>query len=95
LDDGWARPRQVVQRGSRMVELTLTEGRKREIRRLFEALDCRVDRLLRVRIGPLSLGKLAPGEWRFLTPEEGNHLTQWVEKRRQQKSNPGPTQATR
>lgn len=90
LADGWARPRRVAQRGSRSVELTLIEGRKREIRRLFEALDCPVERLLRVRMGPLSLGQLASGEWRFLTPDEGNHLTQWVEKRRQEKSNPRP-----
>lgn len=46
------------------------EGRKREVRRLFEAVDCRVERLVRVRIGPLTLGGLREGEWRRLRPRE-------------------------
>lgn len=46
------------------------EGRKREVRRLFEAVDCRVERLVRVRIGPLMLGGLREGEWRRLRPRE-------------------------
>ena len=46
------------------------EGRKREVRRLFEAVECLVERLVRVRIGPLGLGGLREGEWRRLRPRE-------------------------
>jgi len=57
--------------GGRMeVELTLAEGRHRIVRRLMEALGLRVDWLHRVRYGPVRLGRLAPGRWRFLTPHE-------------------------
>ena len=46
------------------------EGRKREVRRLFESVGCRVERLVRTRIGSLSLGSLRSGEFRRLTARE-------------------------
>jgi 23S rRNA pseudouridine2605 synthase len=52
------------------VELVLDEGRNRQIRRMFAGLGIEVLRLLRVAIGPLSLGDLAKGQVRSLTPEE-------------------------
>lgn len=52
------------------LEITLDEGRNRQIRRLLEALQVRVLRLLRVSIGPLELGNLKKGETRPLTSEE-------------------------
>lgn len=52
------------------LEICLTEGRNRQIRRLLEATGCCVLRLVRVAIGPLKLGSLAKGEARLLTPEE-------------------------
>lgn len=52
------------------LRVQVSEGRKREVRRLFEAVDCRVERLVRVRIGPLKLGGLREGEWRRLRPRE-------------------------
>jgi 23S rRNA pseudouridine2605 synthase len=52
------------------VELVLDEGRNRQIRRMFAGLGIDVLRLLRVSIGPLSLGDLAKGQVRSLTPEE-------------------------
>jgi len=48
----------------------LTEGRNREIRRLFAAIGAEVTRLLRVAYGPIELGTLQPGEWRDVTAEE-------------------------
>ncbi|GAA5011773.1 pseudouridine synthase [Lysobacter lycopersici] len=52
------------------LEIVLDEGRNRQIRRLLEALDIRVLRLVRVAIGGLRLGELPKGQWRELTAEE-------------------------
>jgi 23S rRNA pseudouridine2605 synthase len=52
------------------LEIVLDEGRNRQIRRLLEALDVSVVRLVRVAIGSLSLGELAKGQWRLLTEQE-------------------------
>jgi pseudouridine synthase len=56
-------------------EITLTEGRNRQVRRMVEALDARVLKLVRVKIGPLSIGKLPIGKWRPLTPAEVRAVT--------------------
>ncbi len=78
LDDGPARARSVRALGSAgdktLVEIVLTEGRKREVRRMFEAVGMPLERLARVRIGPLSLGDIAPGKFRPLTGAEVRSL---------------------
>jgi 23S rRNA pseudouridine2605 synthase len=56
------------------LEITLVEGKNREIRRMYARLGYRVDALVRIRIGPLALGNLKPGEVRRLTPEEVTSL---------------------
>jgi 23S rRNA pseudouridine2605 synthase len=56
------------------LEIVLDEGRNRQIRRLLEALDVSVLRLVRVAIGSLSLGDLAKGRWRMLTQQEFDSL---------------------
>jgi 23S rRNA pseudouridine2605 synthase len=56
--------------GTATYEVTLTEGRNREIRRLFEVLGKKVARLVRVSFGPCELGPLEPGRWRRLTRAE-------------------------
>jgi len=56
--------------GTAQFEITLHEGRNRQIRRLCEAAGLTVTRLKRIREGPLSLGELACGAWRELTAAE-------------------------
>ena len=68
LEDGFARPRRArrVQLGPDEwgVTLVLTEGRKREVRRLLESVGHPVLALERTRFGPFRLGRLKPGDWR-------------------------------
>ena len=52
------------------LEITIHEGRNRQIRRMCEAAGMEVTRLKRIREGSLSLGNLPVGAWRYLTPEE-------------------------
>src|SRR3989442_7095281 len=74
LDDGPAKVDGAVRlkrAGARIwLELTLSEGRYREGKRLCRAVGLRVLRLVRVRFGPLDLGELGRGTWRDLTPAE-------------------------
>ncbi len=74
LEDGFARPesvRLVSQTGKEaLVEVVMTEGRKREVRRLFQACDVTLLRLARIAYGGVDLGELRQGKWRFLTPHE-------------------------
>ena len=78
LDDGVARAirAEQVQRGTERtaVAVVMGEGRKREIRRMMEALGHRVRRLVRVRVGPVRMGSLRPGRLRPLTSEEVGQL---------------------
>jgi 23S rRNA pseudouridine2457 synthase len=57
------------------MEITLTEGRNRQVRRMSAAIGYPTLRLVRVAIGELRLGELLPGEWRELTPDELRGLT--------------------
>jgi 23S rRNA pseudouridine2605 synthase len=74
LEDGVVRPKKVsaakVGRGRWDLTITITEGRNREVRRLCEAVGLEVDRLVRVKFGPVELGELAPGKVRSLTKQE-------------------------
>jgi 23S rRNA pseudouridine2605 synthase len=58
-----------------LLTLTLHEGRNREVRRLCEAVGLLVDKLTRVKFGPVSLGDLPPGKWRPLTATEMRGLS--------------------
>jgi 23S rRNA pseudouridine2605 synthase len=79
LPDGPVKTSEVSSRaiGGGMHELTITiaEGRKREVRRLCAALGLEVERLVRVRYGPVLLGKLQSGKSRPPTPHELRELT--------------------
>lgn len=57
------------------LEIRLEEGKNRHIRRLLEILEVEVLRLIRVSVGPLPLGTLSKGQWRFLTPQEIQSLS--------------------
>jgi 23S rRNA pseudouridine2605 synthase len=57
-------------RSKSIVELELSEGKNREVRRLFESQNLMVRRLQRVQIGKIKLGELKPGKWRALTATE-------------------------
>ncbi|MCZ7533147.1 MAG: pseudouridine synthase [Acidimicrobiia bacterium] len=74
LDDGFARAKKariVSTHGDRsVVEVVMTEGRKREVRRLFEAVGLEVDRLVRVSIAGITDRTLTPGNYRPLSIDE-------------------------
>ena len=88
LDDGLARPDVVEvleqEKGKALVQLVMTEGRKREVRRLLAAVGHPVERLARVAFGGVELGDLRQGRWRHLTQQEIGRLHAAVEGR------PGP-----
>ena len=73
-------PIEVIERSTEQTRLRiiLREGRKRQIRRVAADLGHPVRRLVRERIGPLSLGNLQPGEWRHLTAAEVRELQRSV-----------------
>ncbi len=56
------------------LEITIHEGRKHQVKRMLEAVGHPVLKLTRVRFGPLSLGDLEPGEFRYLTDREANAI---------------------
>ena len=79
LEDGPARVDQARRlrsagTGLHWVELSLSEGRYREVKRLCRAVGLAVQRLRRVAFGALELGELPPGQWRELTPIEVERL---------------------
>jgi pseudouridine synthase len=67
-------PCQIRRVSQGVFEVTLHEGRKRQVRKMFAHLRYHVEELSRVRQGFLTLGELRPGEWRLLTQEEIKQL---------------------
>jgi 23S rRNA pseudouridine2605 synthase len=70
LEDGPTSPAEVERLGDREIEITLREGRNRQVRRMLEAVGNEVVDLRRVRFGPLALGDLKEGEARRLSETE-------------------------
>jgi 23S rRNA pseudouridine2605 synthase len=70
LEDGLTRPAKVAVLGDGLLRITIHEGRNRQVRRMCDAVDHPVRRLVRTRIGPLADRRLKPGEWRPLTTAE-------------------------
>jgi 23S rRNA pseudouridine2605 synthase len=82
LEDGFVQARSASARplggGLHEMELTITEGRKREVRRLCKELGLTVEQLVRTRYGPVELGKLKSGESRGLTPKERGEIARLI-----------------
>src|ERR1035437_8402537 len=78
LADGVTRPAVVTRlRDSEkysFLEMTITEGRNRQVRRMLEAVESKVLKLVRVAIGPIRIGGLPIGKWRNLPPQEVHAL---------------------
>ena len=74
LEEGKTAPARVRQVDPGVLEVTIHEGRKRQVRRMVEAINRRVIELRRIRFGPLGLGDLPPGKARKLTPAEVERL---------------------
>jgi 23S rRNA pseudouridine2605 synthase len=74
LDDGRSAPAKVAAVGAHTLRVTIHEGRNRQVRRMCAAVGHPVRRLVRVRIGPISDRRLAPGQWRQLSQAEVRSL---------------------
>jgi 23S rRNA pseudouridine2605 synthase len=70
LEDGLTAPARVRRIDDATIELTIHEGRNRQVKRMCEAVGHRVIRLARIRFGPLELGSLRPGQVRKLSEPE-------------------------
>ena len=85
LEDGMTSPAQVKKvrkvEANSWLEITIREGRKHQVKRMLEVVGHPVIKLLRIRMGSLSLGDLQTGEFRFLTDREANTLRRMVDER--------------
>lgn len=80
LKDGMTRPAKVKRvrdgESKTFLELTITEGRNRQVRRMIEAVGSKVLKLVRVKLGELTLDGMTSGKWRHLTGTEVERLKQ-------------------
>jgi len=70
LDGQPLKPAQVDWQNPEQLRFVLTEGKKRQIRRMCELVGLKVVGLKRIRIGRVLLGRLPVGQWRYLAPDE-------------------------
>lgn len=80
IDSVYYKCRSAERLSSRRMKIVLIEGKNREIRKVLEHFDVRVKNLIRVRIGPVTLGDLKYGEFRDLTREEIRELSDYGKK---------------
>jgi len=82
LDDKKTAPAKIAQIGgdpkTSLLKIEIYEGRKREVKRMFQAIGYKVLQLQRINFGGLRLGSLKMGEWRFLTRKELDSLKKQV-----------------
>jgi 23S rRNA pseudouridine2605 synthase len=81
LDDGRTAPARVRRVGAHEIELTIHEGRKRQVKRMLTEVGHPIVALQRVAFGPLRLGELAAGKHRRLTAAEVERLRQAAQRR--------------
>jgi 23S rRNA pseudouridine2605 synthase len=85
LEDGKTSPATIKKvrkaEANSWLEITIHEGRTHQVKRMLEAVGHHVLKLVRIKMGPLSLGDLAPGEFRYLEDREANALRGIVAKR--------------
>lgn len=78
IDDYTTSPAEVemldAENGRTTIKITIHEGKNRQVRKMFEAVGCKVIALQRVSIGNVELGNLPLGRWRHLTSHEVNYL---------------------
>ena len=78
LEDGMTAPAKVRRvrtlKANSWVEITIHEGRKRQVRRMFERVKHPVSKLVRTKVNGLTLSNLKPGEFRYLSPDEVKKL---------------------
>ncbi len=74
IPEGFARAEAVHKLGSNKVKIVLRQGLKRQIRLMFYALGYEVEKLVRTRIGPITIQGMPPGAWRVLTQREIDSL---------------------
>lgn len=74
LEDGLTAPAKAEQTGPSSVRLTIHEGRKHQVKRMLALVGLKVLSLHRPAYGPLTLGRLKPGQWRDLTNQEIKQL---------------------
>jgi 23S rRNA pseudouridine2605 synthase len=77
------------------LSITLSEGKNRQVRRMCDAVGLPVEKLIRVALGPLELGKLPPGAWRHLEPQELGALRAAAVPRGRHEGPPAPPRRTR
>ncbi len=78
LDPEWRWRREAVPPGCSWVRVILREGQKRQIRYMLQNIGYEVERLIRVRMGELTLGNLKPGQGRWLSHEEARALRRFA-----------------
>ena len=82
LDGKKTAPAKIIQIGGdpkkSLLKIEIYEGRKREVKRMFQAIGHKVLQLQRINFGGLRLGSLKTGKWRFLTPKEIDSLKKQV-----------------
>lgn len=80
LSDGPTRPaivKRLDEGGKGAIEITITEGRNRQVRRMLEAIGSKVRKLVRVGVGPIRIDRLEIGKYRMLTAAEVSALRKY------------------
>lgn len=79
IDDFKTSPAEVemlsCEKGVTVIKITIHEGKNRQVRKMFEAVGCKISELKRISIGKVELGNLPLGRWRYLTSHEINYLS--------------------